>query len=144
MRIIIICMALVLCLAQNVSAEMRHTFYDAYNPANTTTFVYDDTGATTTGDVVECFTYDLKTIFISCETIASAQIEYQVEGRCVGELDTWSILDSGYIGAASGDSSKNIAIDVTELVDYLRVGLGDVVSDGEDAINVRGIFRRSN
>jgi len=122
---------------------MRHTFYERYDPSSTS-YVYDDTGATTTGDVVDVFTYDLKTIFISCEALGSTEVSYQIEGRCVGELDTWSILDTGAMGKASDDTSLNIAIDVTELVDYVRVGIGEVTGDGADRINVRGIFRKSN
>lgn len=126
------------------SAEMRHTFYERYDPSKTGGFVYDSTGAETTGDDEDVFTYDFKTIFISCEEINSTEIAYQIEGRPVGELDTWSILDTGGIGANSSDNNKNFAIDVTELVDYIRVGLGHVTGDGSDRINVRGIFRRKN
>ena len=124
--------------------EVRHTFYERYNPISASgVFVYDDTGATTTGDVVDVFTYDVKTVFISSEAVASLQVDYQIEGRCVGELDTWSILDTGSFGSASGDAANNIAVDVTELVDYLRVGLR-VWTNGADRINVRGIFRKGN
>lgn len=142
MRIVIICIAIVLCLAVSANAEQRHTFYEAYNPASAA-FVYDDTGATTTGDVVDVFTYDLKTIFISVEQMASDDVYYQIEGRPVGERDTWSVLDEGAFGKASADTERNFAIDVTELTDYIRVGL-KVTGDGVDRINVRGIFRKSN
>jgi len=143
MRIIALCIAIVLCLATSASAEQRHTFYERYDPASAA-FVYDDTGSTSTGDTVSVFTYDLKTIFISVEEMASTNIAYRIEGRPVGELDTWSILDEGDFGKSSSDASKNFAIDVTELTDYLRVGLKYQTTDGTDKVNVRGIFRRSN
>lgn len=124
----------------NAYAEMRHTFFDGYNPSSSS-YVYDDTGATTTGDVAAVTTYNKKTIFISTETIGSAEIGYCIEGRIIGELDTWSTLDTGNFGANSADTSTNIAVDVTELVDYLRVGLR-AIDDGTDAINVRGLFQK--
>lgn len=139
--VLLIVLSLFVCSV--ASAEMRHTFYERYDPA-ATSFVYDDTGSATTGDVVSVFTYDLKTIFITNEALGSTEVNYRIEGRCVGELDTWSVLDEGSIGSASADAAKNIAIDVTELVDYLRVGLHYSGTSGTDAINVRGIFRRSN
>lgn len=144
MKRIIFCITvgLVFLMASTCLAERRHTFYDRYDPSSDD-WVYDDTGATTTGDVADVFTFDKKTIFISFEDFNSTEISYKIEGRCVGELDTWSILDTGEMGTASADSSKNVAIDITELVDYLRVGLR-VTGNDADKINVRGIFRRGN
>ena len=143
MKKIVLILSLVLLFSPFAFAEDRYTFYERYD-LSSNALVYDRTGATSTGDVVAVFTYDKKTIFISIEEIGSTNIYYQVEGRPVGELDTWSILDTGDIGRASADTSKNIAIDVTELVDYLRVGLRRQGTDGTDRINVRGIFRKSN
>ena len=139
MRVIVFLLAL-LFMASSAEAEVRHTFYERYDPSSSS-FVYDDTGATTTGNVVSVFTYDIKSIHISSELIGSTQLTWRVEGRVVGELDTWSVLTSGHMGTASGDAVNNVVVEISELVDYLRVGLR-VFGDGTDAINVRGVFRK--
>ena len=132
-----------LFIASSASAEMRHTFFSEYNLASTS-WVYDSTGATSTGDTADVFTYDKKTIFITPELLNTNNIEYRIEGRAIGDLTSWYVLDYGEIGKASNDTSKHLAIDVTELVDYLRVGLRVLASDGADRITIRGIFRKSN
>ena len=143
MKKIIILLALILFFYSLCYAEERHTFYEYYNPSSTS-WVYDSTGDTATGDTASVFTYDKKTIFINAVTIGSTSIMYQIEGRAVGEIDKWSILDSGEFGAASANTARNFVIDVTELVDFIRVGLRIQAGDNSDSINVRGIFRKAN
>lgn len=141
-KTLLVVLSLFLCTS--VFAEMRHTFYERYDPESATN-VYDDSGATTTGDVVSVFTYDQKSIIFSTEKLQSGYIEYSIEGRPVGELDTWSIIQLGGFGTASANQNKNFVVEVSELIDYLRVGLR--ITRGNttgDKINVRGIFRKGN
>lgn len=142
MKTFLLAITVFFCVCRPAYAEKRYTFFESYNPSSTS-FTYTASGDIT-DNTATVFPYDKKTIFINAELMETTNMDYQIEGRAVGELDTWSILDSGDIGGLSEPESKNIAIDVTELVDYLRVGLRIIEGDSQDLINVRGIFRRGN
>lgn len=144
MKRIVVLLGLIFLWSSFVYAEDRHTFYEHFNPTSSSWVYTSSASGDATGDVADVFTYDKKTIFINCLSLGSTSIQYRIEGRSVGEIDGWSILDTGEFGTASADTAKNIAIDVTELVDFIRVGLRVQQSNAIDLINIRGIFRKSN
>ena len=143
MKKIIVLLGLLFLWSSFLYAEDRHTFYEHFDPTSSS-WIYSSSGDAATGDTADVFTYDKKTIFFNCPVVNSTSIRYQIEGRSVTEIDGWSILDSGEFGAASSDTAKNFAIDVTELVDFIRVGLKIQVGNATDLINIKGIFRKSN
>lgn len=118
----------------------RHNFYNRYDPASGS-FVYDNTGATATGDQVAVNTYSRKSIQISGITVGE-DIQIRIEGRSKDQVNTpnWAILDVVNFGSASADTSKNIVVDVTEYVDFLRVGIKTNGASGASNIDVEGLF----
>lgn len=123
----------------------RHDFYDDYDPASYS-FVYDDAGATTTGDQVAVNTYLQKSIQITGITVGE-DIEIQIQGRSKDQLNTrsttpanWAVLDTVNFGAASADEVINQIVDVTEFVDFLRVGIKTDGATGTSRIDIEGIF----
>jgi hypothetical protein len=139
---------LLLGLVVNVyggTTEERHDFYTYYDPLNpgaqNATYVYNEAGATSTGDQVVVNGYTRKTIQISPITVGE-YIHIRIEGRSKDMLDTpnWAILDEVQFGNSSADTSKNVVVDVTEIVDFLRVGIRSEGSAGQSKIYIRGIF----
>ena len=123
----------------------RHNFYSIYDPTSQT-FVYDKDGATTTGDQVAVNTYTQKTIQITGVTVGE-DIQIRIEGRLKDQVNTrsgaaanWAILDIVDFGSASDDNAINQVIDVTEYVDFLRVGIRSRYSSGNSTIDIEGIF----
>jgi len=133
-----------ICFA--MAEEERHTFYNRYDPT-TDTFVYYDANAdgvneqTSTGDQVAVNTYKQKTIQVSGITVGE-YIEIRIEGRSKDQTNTpnWAVLDTVAFGSASYDTAKNVVVDVTEYVDFLRVGIRRAGTNGSSKIDVRGIF----
>ena len=113
-------------------------FFKLYDP--TTSWVYGQTTSSSTGDQIAVNTYTQKTIQISSIDLGE-YFEVKIEGRSMEQRDTpnWALLDYVGIGAASSDTSRNIIVDVTEYVDFLRIGIRSYTS-GNSRIDVEGIF----
>jgi len=125
----------------------RHTFYSLYDPASTS-FVYSDAGATSTGDQVAVNTYTHKTIQVT-GVLVNENVHIQIEGRSKNQVNdsaienatNWAVLDTVQFGSASANTSVNKVVDVTEYVDFLRVGIRqDGGSSGTSYIDVEGLF----
>ena len=117
----------------------RQDFYDRYDP--TSTMVYNQTNSSATGDQATVNTYNLKTIQISPLAV-NEYIYIVIEGRLADQINTpnWAILDIVEFGSASADSAKQKVIDVTEYVDFLRVGIRNFGTNGTSKIDIKGIF----
>lgn len=118
----------------------RFAFYDRYDPASTS-FVYSQAGATATGDQVAVNTYTRKSIQISGITVGE-YIQIRIEGRSKDQVNTpnWAILDVVEFGQASADTSINQVVDVTEYVDFIRVGIRQLGANAVSNIDVQGLF----
>ena len=120
----------------------RHNFYSVYDPLSSS-FVYTDdaTDTSATGDEVAVNTYLQKTIQVSAIEVGE-YIEVRVEGRSLNQTNTpnWAILDTAGFGTTSADTSLNFVIDVTEYVDFLRVGIRQVGTNATSRIDIEGIF----
>jgi len=123
----------------------RHNFYDRYDPTSAV-FVYDKTGSTSTGDQVAVNTYTQKSIQIVGVSVAE-DIQIRIEGRSKDQVNArsgaaanWAVLDTINFSSASSDSSINQVVDVTEYVDFLRVGIRTNGATGTSKIDVEGIF----
>lgn len=142
MRIIGIFLGLLLlaniCFAGQIIE--RHDFYSLYDPTSSA-FVYDDAGDTATGDQVAVNTYTKSSIQIT-GVLVGEYIEVRVEGRLKDQTNapTWAVLDNIGFGASSSDTSINQVIEVTEYVDFLRVGMRQIGTNGTSRIDIRGIF----
>jgi len=117
--------------------EERHNFYALYDPTSVT-FVYDGTGDTATGDEVAVNTYTRKTIQIAGNTV-NEDTQIQIEGRSKENSD-YAILDTVNFGSASADSAKHQVVDVTEHIDFLRIGIRNWGVTGTSAVTIDGIF----
>ena len=143
MRKLVLGILLYLAIAGTI--EERHDFYTYFNPVNSNvtvpTYVYDKEFATSTGDQVVVNGFTRKSIQISSPTIGE-YIHIIIQGRLKDMIDdpNWATLDSVEYGNASADTSKNLVVDVTELVDFIRVGVRSEGSAGVSHINIRGIF----
>ena len=117
----------------------RHNFYDNYDPSST--LVYDDSGATATGDQIAVNTYTQKSIQISGISVNEYTV-VRIEGRSKDQINTpnWAVLNTVEFGAASTDINKNKVVDVTEYVDFLRVGIQSYGTNGTSAIDIEGLF----
>lgn len=132
--------------------EDRHEFYSLYDPASVN-YVYNDSGVASTGDQVAVNTYTTKTIQVT-GVIVNEYVWVRVEGRSKDQMETqngsntglanWVALDTVQFGSASADTSINNIIDVTEHVDFLRVGIRYSGTAGNSSIDVRGIFTNLN
>jgi hypothetical protein len=121
------------------TTDDRQVFFNEYTPSSKT-FVYDSTGSAATGNQVAVNAYSRKTIQINGQRV-DEYVVLSVEGR-LANSGLWSILDTGQFGAASSDAQKNFAIDVTEYVDFIKVGLKfQGVSAGTTTlVDVKGLF----
>jgi hypothetical protein len=136
MKKIIVLLVLGLLISPSASAE-RHNFFSTYDPVSYS-YVYDDTGSTATGDELAVNTFKQKTILVTCPSVGE-DIDIRVEGRSA-DVSTYVILDTDSFNQSSADTEQNFAIDVTEHVDFLRVGIKSNNRTGISAINVDGIF----
>ncbi|CAK0754743.1 exported hypothetical protein [Azospirillaceae bacterium] len=126
----------------------RHDFFVEYNPASTS-FVYSQAGATSTGDQVAVNTCVQKSIQIT-GVLVGEDIQISIEGRSVDQINSrnqansgvanWAVLDTINFGSASADSAINQIVDVTEYVDFIRVGIRTAGKTGTSWIDIRGIF----
>ena len=154
MKLISILLMLSLIIIPLLTAEAgqiieRKTFFADYDPISTS-FVYDDDGTASTGDVVAVNTYTQKSIQIT-GMVVGENIQIRIEGRSKDQINArsqansgvanWAVLDTVNFGAASADSAINQVVEVTEYVDFLRVGVcqADIVG-GVSSIDVEGIF----
>ena len=133
---------LLLGLAVNAYAgtiEERKDFYTYFDPSSTT--VYSQALATSTGDQVAVNGYTKKTIQVESSQVGE-YIHINVDGRLNGMIDTgnWTTLDTIEYGITSADTSKNIVLDVTEMVDFLRVGVRSEGTAGTSYITIKGVF----
>lgn len=117
----------------------HHEFYHRFNPTGTK--VYNSSLATSTGDQVAVNTYKQKSIQINPSNVAE-YVVIDIEGRSMDVVDSpqWSILDRVEFGQASADTDKQRTIDVTEFVDFLRVGIKTLDTDGISYIDIDGLF----
>lgn len=142
MRKILLLVGLILITKVSFAGQIieRHNFYRLYNPLPGV-FVYDKTGATATGDEVAVNTYSRKTIQITGVTV-NEDIQIRIEGRSKDQTasPTWAILDVVNFGSASADTAINTIVDVTEYVDFLRVGIKNFGASGASRIDIEGIF----
>lgn len=130
---------------QVLAAEDSHTFFANYDPTSGTTVFEDDyypTG-TATGDEFAVNTFSKKSIQISTINILD-EVEIYIQGRVKDETANWATLSTVSFGVASADTSKNKVVDITEYVDFLRIGMRSTSSQGVSHINVRGIFTNIN
>jgi len=126
----------------------RHNFYNRYDPTSGS-FVYNDDGASSTGDQVAVNTYKQKSIQITGLTVGE-DIRISIEGRSKDQTNlrsnlqsgvaNWAILDTVDFGSASADSAINKIVDVTEYVDFLRIGIKTHGATGTSHIDIEGIF----
>lgn len=118
----------------------RKNFYSLYNPSGNTP-VYSNAGDTATGDVAAVNTYSRKSMQINAVT-NNEYIVITIEGRSLQQVNApaWAVLDTVEFGAASADTSKNVIVDVTEYVDFIRVGIKQFGTDGNSQIDVEGLF----
>lgn len=117
----------------------RHNFYNRYDP--TSTQVYDPTNSSATGDQVAVNTYSRKTIQIAPISV-NEYVYITIEGRSLSQTNTpnWAILDVVEFGAASADTAKQKIIDVTEYVDFIRIGVKNFGTNGTSSIDIEGLF----
>lgn len=117
----------------------RHNFYSLYDP--TSTQVYDPTNSSATGDDVAVNTYSRKTIQIAPITV-DEYVYITIEGRSLSQVNApnWSILDVVEFGSASADTAKQVMVDVTEYIDFIRVGVKNLGTNGTSKIDVEGLF----
>ena len=117
----------------------RHNFYHEYNPTTTMVYIADNSSAT--GDQVAVNTYSKKTIQIVPEVL-NEYVYIRIEGRSAQQKDTpnWAVLSVVEFGKASTDIDKQKVVDVTQFVDFLRVGIKSFGSAGTSQIDVEGIF----
>jgi hypothetical protein len=137
--------------AQAGSIE-RHNFFTRYDPTSIS-FVYTDDISDTgiTGDQQAVNTYTQKSIQIT-GVLVGEDIEIRIEGRSANqkntaeatEVDNFAILDIINFGRLSGDDAINKVVDVTEYVDFLRVGIRNWGANGTSAIDIEGIFTNLN
>lgn len=124
----------------------RHTFFNNYDPL-TSSFVYYQAANTpegnqnATGDFVAVNTYTLKTIQVTA-TKVSEYVEVRIEGRSLEQTNTpnWAVLDILGFGAGSSDIDRQKVVDVTEYVDFLRVGVRQVGTNNVSGVDIRGLF----
>lgn len=117
----------------------RHNFFNQYDP--TSTMVYDSTNSSATGDQQAVNTYTRKSIQITPIKV-NEYIIINIEGRSANQKNTpnWSILDRVEFATASSDIEKQKTIDVTEYVDFLRVGVKNEGTDGASQVDIEGLF----
>lgn len=145
-RILLVLLLMTIPLLTAEAAEIfRHNFYERYDPTSAD-FVYDDAGTTSTGDQVAVNTYLQKSIQITGITVGE-DIKIQIEGRSKdqinvrsGRVANWAILDTVVFGASSADNAINQVVEVTEYVDFLRVGIKTDGASGTSSIDIEGIF----
>lgn len=144
--VLVMLMALPLLTAEGAEI-FRHNFYDRYDPTSDT-FVYtDDTSdSSATGDQVAVNTYLQKSIQI-VGVVVGESIEIRIEGRLKDQVNTseirasnFVVLDSVSFGSASVDTAINQIVDVTEYVDFLRIGIRKSGANATSAIDIEGIF----
>lgn len=125
----------------------RHNFYQRYDPSENI-FVYSQATPDSaqaniyvTGDAVAVNNYIKKTIQISPISVGE-YVQIVVEGRSLDSVDlpNWATLYNVEFGSSSSDFAKQRIIDVTETVDFLRVGIKTQGTLGTSKINVNGIF----
>ena len=117
----------------------RYNFYNRYDPTSTT--VYNPTDSSATGDQVAVNTYSRKSIQISPIQV-NEYVYITIEGRSLSQVNTpnWAILDVVEFGSASTDVAKQKVVDVTEYVDFLRVGIRNFGTNGTSLIDIEGLF----
>ena len=117
----------------------RYNFYNQYNPTSTRVYIADNSSAT--GNQVAVNTYTQKSIQINPISV-NEYIEIRIEGRSLNQINSpvWAILDEVEFGAASADIYKQKCIDVTEYVDFLRVGIKNSGTNGTSTIDIEGLF----
>ena len=118
----------------------RYNFYNQYNP--TSSIVYNQTNSNATGDQMAVNTYTRKTIQINPTTV-NEDIRINIEGRSANQINSpaWAILSQVEFGSASSDANKQRAIDITQYVDFIRVGIKSVNgTSGNSLIDIEGIF----
>jgi len=129
------------------SEEVRHNFYNRYNPFEakmvyskaTPDDVYNNIYAT--GDQVAVNGFKQKTIQINGNSVKE-YVYITVEGRLKDQVNSpqWVVLDVVEFGTASADTSKSQIVDVTETVDFLRIGMTRFGTYSASAIDVEGLF----
>ena len=122
-------------------SESRHNFFDSYDPISTS-FVYDDAASpTATGDQYAVNTYSKKSIQIQGISV-NEYIEIRIEGRSHNQIQTpnWAVLHEIAMAQASSDLAKHRIIDVTEHIDWIRVGIRQVGSNAASEVDIEGIF----
>ena len=145
MRKFVLMILAILLFSSPVFADERHNFYSLYDP-NTSWAYSKATGdlSVATGDQVAVNTFSKKTIQISSISV-NEYVEIRIEGRTLNQVNipNWTVLDTVGFGQASDDTSRNVIVDVTEYVDFLRVGIasrGTATQNGTSQIDVEGIF----
>lgn len=138
-----------ICGTASASYVERHNFFARYDPSDTSNdFVYDDISSpTATGDAVAVNGYLQKSVQITGVAV-NEDIHIRIEGRSANQVNTagasfvdnFGILDEVHFGSASGDGDINQVVDVTEYVDFLRVGIRNAGSSGVSLIDIEGIF----
>jgi hypothetical protein len=151
MRKLILLVLLLLCiphLAIAGTTEEYHTFFTEYDPVSNS-FVYNQAASTSTGDFVAVNTYTRKSIQITGVAVGE-DIRISIEGRSKDQLNprsylnsgvaNWAILDTVDFGSASADNAINTIVDVTEFVDFIRIGIKTYGATGTSAIDIKGLF----
>ncbi len=145
-KILILLLLLGLTAKAYAGYEDRKNFYSLYDPTSAV-FVYSNLGVTSSGDAVAVNTATRKSIQITGVTVGE-YIEIRVEGRSKDQINqspttlrtNWAILDTVEFGNASADSAINQIVDVTEHVDFLRIGIRQLGTNGDSQIDIKGIF----
>lgn len=148
LRISLILLFISLVRVSEAAEIFRKNFFDDYDPISAN-FVYTDdpTDTSATGDQVAVNTYLQKSIQITGVNVGE-YIQIRIEGRSknqidaaeTAEVDNFAILDIVEFGPASSDQTINQVVDVTEYVDFLRVGIRQVNTNGLSSIDIEGIF----
>lgn len=148
MKKILLLLVFFISMAGKAEPADNHNFFTSYDPTSQD-FVYtkDSNDTSATGDQVAVNTYNQKTIQITGVTVGE-NITIRIEGRSRSQVNTaaasgianFAVLDVVNFGASSADTTINQIIDVTEYVDFLRVGIKNDGVAGVSAIDIEGIF----
>jgi len=114
-----------------------HTFFSAYDVASTS-YVYDSAGGTAaTSGQLDVQRFDQKTILVMITTLTSTSVDVRIEAKVYG---TWgNVWTKNYTAATSVAELVN----VTESMEYIRVGMKVNTNVAGDSFTVLGNFTQT-
>lgn len=146
--LVVLVLLTLVCGSAFAESRVVKEFFNLYDPTEGI-FVYNQATPDSavaniyaTGDEFACQGYLQKSIQISGVTVGET-IEVVTYGRIAGSSDspTWVALTSNSFGSASADTAKSLLVDLsTYYVDFIKVGIRRIATNGVSRINVKGLF----